>query len=86
MLDPRAKVIYKEDLADEMHKWYDANPEYIDLAQDFYQDYSSFATARGYDAVIVRKPRGVTLDPNEVIDADYYVILNRTALIMKEMP
>ena len=85
VLDPRAKVIYKEDLADEMHKWYDANPEYIDLAQDFYQDYSSFATARGYDAVIVRKPR-VTLDPNEIIDADYYVILNRTALIMKEMP
>jgi hypothetical protein len=85
VLDPRAKVIYKEDLADEMHKWYDANPEYIDLAQDFYQDYSSFATARGYDAVIVRKPK-VTLDPSEVIDADYYVILNRTALIMKEMP
>jgi hypothetical protein len=85
VLDPRAKVITKEDLGAEMHKWYDEHPEYIDLAQDFYQDYSSFATARGYDAVIVRNPK-VTLDPNEVVDADYYVILNRTALIMKEMP
>lgn len=87
VLDPRAKIIDIDDLRKELSDWYDSFPGGVsasDYAQDFYEILSAPAVARGYDAIRVKNP-SVNLDPNSKVDADYLIVLNRTALILKEI-
>lgn len=87
ILDPQAKVIDFEDLRTEMARWYEATPGYSDkFPEDFYGAYSSYAAARGYDAISIEAPK-VSWQPNaDPVKATYFVVLNRTALILKEQP
>ena len=87
VLDPQAKVIDFADLRKEMHAWWEANPGYADtFPEDFYGAYSSFGAARGYDAIRVVAPK-ISWQPDaEPINATYTIVLNRTALILKEQP
>lgn len=87
VIDPRAKIIDFDDLTKELHEWYNTFPGGVastNYAQDFYESYSQFAVARGYDAVRIKNP-SVGLDPTDKVDADYFIVLNRTALIVKEI-
>jgi hypothetical protein len=86
VINPQAKVIDQEDLSKLMRKWYDDVPDHYDWAQDFNGDYSVFAAANGYDAIRIRNPRTSWNPDDPAVDGDYYIILNRTALIVKEMP
>ena len=86
VISPEAKIIDQEDLGRLMRKWYDDVPDHYDWAQDFNGDYSVFAAANGYDAIRIRNPRTSWNPDDPAVDGDYYIILNRTALIVKEMP
>jgi SPP1 gp7 family putative phage head morphogenesis protein len=87
VIDPRAKIIDIDDLRKDLNDWYESFPGGVsasDYAQDFYETLSPVAVARGYDVIRIKNP-SVGLDPTAKVDAYYYVILNRTALIMKEI-
>jgi hypothetical protein len=82
-LDPRAKVI---DLVD-LRKIEDTIfPQgHYDYPQDYYEDPGALAASLGYDAVRIKNPK-VNFASQDTLDEDYYIILNRTAVIVKEMP
>jgi hypothetical protein len=88
-LDPRAKIAYLEDIQDEFMattKMSDAKKQfYYSYPQDFYEDASMWAAANGYDAIWIKNPV-VNWKAGEAIPDVYTIILNRTALIIKEMP
>jgi hypothetical protein len=88
-LDPRAKIAYLEDIQDEFMatvKMSDAKKQfYYSYPQDFYEDASMWAAANGYDAIWIKNPV-VNWQAGEAIPDVYTIILNRTALIIKEMP
>jgi hypothetical protein len=88
-LDPRAKIGYLEDIQDEFMattKMSDAKKQfYYSYPQDFYEDASMWAAANGYDAIWIKNPV-VNWQAGEAIPDVYTIILNRTALIIKEMP
>jgi hypothetical protein len=88
-LDPRAKIGYLEDIQDEFMattKMSEARKQaYYSYPQDFYEDASMWAAANGYDAIWIKNPV-VNWKAGEAIPDVYTIILNRTALIIKEMP
>lgn len=84
ILDPQAKVITLQELRrleDEI--WPNGHGDY---PQDFYEDPSALAASLGYDAIKMEKPKLSWTPDAQPVDADYIVVLNRTALILKEMP
>jgi hypothetical protein len=88
-LDPRAKIGYLEDIQDEFMattKMSETRKQaYYSYPQDFYEDASMWAAANGYDAIWIKNPV-VNWKAGEAIPDVYTIILNRTALIIKEMP
>lgn len=88
-LDPRAKIGYLEDIQDEFMgsvKMSEAQKQfYYSYPQDFYEDASMWAAANGYDAIRIKNPV-VNWATQEKIPDTYTIVLNRTALIIKEMP
>lgn len=88
-LDPRAKIGYLEDIQDEFMgsvKMSEAQKQfYYSYPQDFYEDASMWAAANGYDAIRIKNPV-VNWATREKIPDTYTIVLNRTALIIKEMP
>ena len=87
ILDPQAKVIDFADLRKEMQAWWMTTPNYSNtFPEDFYGGYSSFAAARGYDAIRIVAPKVSWKPDAEPVNATYTVVLNRTALILKEQP
>jgi len=88
-LDPRAKIGYLEDIQEEFMnsvKMSDAQTQfYYSYPQDFYEDASMWAAANGYDAIRIKNPV-VNWATREKIPDTYTIVLNRTALIIKEMP
>jgi hypothetical protein len=80
-LHPQAKII---DLADvtEAAKQIFGDKKY-EFAQDFYDDTSAVAAALGYDAIRIAKPP--VRFGEKPLEIDYYIILNRTAVIVKEI-
>jgi hypothetical protein len=84
ILDPQAKVITLQELRrleDEI--WPNGHGDY---PQDFYEDPSALAASLGYDAIKMERPKLSWTPDAQPVDADYIVVLNRTALILKEMP
>lgn len=83
-LDPQAKVI---DLAGvralEQRTFPNGHGNY---PQDFYDDMGAFAASQGYDAIVIRNPKLSWRPDAERVNADYYLVLNRTAVIVKETP
>jgi hypothetical protein len=88
-LDPRAKIAYLEDIEAEFQKTGLMTPAqkelYYSYPQDFYESASMWATAHGYDAIRIKNPV-VNWTTREQIPDTYTIVLNRTALIIKEMP
>jgi hypothetical protein len=82
VLNPQAKVVNIEDITRLSAQLFGNNK--YDFAQDFYDDSSAIAAALGYDAI--RIPTPVIKWGEPPIGSDYYIILNRTAVIVKEMP
>ena len=82
VLNPQAKVVNIEDIPRLSGQLF-GNDKY-EFAQDFYDDASAIAAALGYDAI--RIPTPVIKWGEPPIGSDYYIILNRTAVIVKEMP
>jgi hypothetical protein len=83
-LDPRAKIITMEEINDYTRK---NRTELYDYPQDYYEDPSAIAASLGYDAIKITNPKVNFVDPTaQAVDADYYIVLNRTAVIVKEMP
>ena len=83
VLDPNAKVISLEEITKMRTKYNEEHGYFSELgyAEDF-ASIDAFAAANGYDAIKITNPNIV----GKITEADYYVVLNRTALIMKEMP
>jgi hypothetical protein len=88
-LDPRAKVAYLDDIKEEFMsttRMTQAQKDfYYSYPQDFYEDASMWAAANGYDAILVRNPV-VNWQTQQALPDVYTIVLNRTALIIKEMP
>jgi SPP1 gp7 family putative phage head morphogenesis protein len=85
-LDPRAKIIDIEDVWKYRNGINDTNQSlYYSYPQDFYEDASMWALSMGYDAVRIRNPM-LNWATQERLPYDYTVVLNRTALLIKEMP
>jgi hypothetical protein len=88
-LDPRAKIAYLEDIQDEFQRTGLMTPAqkelYYSYPQDFYEDASMWATANGYDAIRIKNPV-VNWKAGDPIPDTYTIVLNRTALIIREMP
>jgi hypothetical protein len=82
VIDPQAKVIDIDELG-RLAKQFLGDEKY-NFAQDFYEDSSVLAAALGYDAI--RIPTPVIVWGQPPIGSDYYIVLNRTAVIVKEMP
>jgi len=82
VLNPQARVVNIEDIPRLSGQLF-GNDKY-EFAQDFYDDASAIAAALGYDAI--RIPTPVIKWGEPPIGSDYYIILNRTAVIVKEMP
>jgi SPP1 gp7 family putative phage head morphogenesis protein len=84
ILDPQAKIITLQELRRlEDQIWPNGH---LDYPQDFYEDPSALAAALGYDAIKMERPKLSWTPDAKPVDADYIVVLNRTALILKEMP
>lgn len=82
-LDPRAKVI---DLVDLRRLEDQLFPEgHYNYPQDYYEDPGALAASLGYDAVRIKNPK-INWALQGTAEDDYYIILNRTAVIVKEMP
>jgi len=88
-LDPRAKIAYLEDIEAEFQRTGLMTPAqkelYYSYPQDFYESASMWATANGYDAIRIKNPV-VNWTTREQVPDTYTIVLNRTALIIKEMP
>jgi SPP1 gp7 family putative phage head morphogenesis protein len=88
-LDPRAKVAFLDDIKEEFMnttRMTQAQKDfYYSFPQDFYEDASMWAASNGYDAILVRNPV-VNWQSQEALPDLYTIVLNRTALIIKEMP
>jgi hypothetical protein len=88
-LDPRAKIGYLEDIQQEFMSTVQMSAAkkelYYSYPQDFYEDASMWAAANGYDAIWIKNPV-VNWQSGEALPDLYTIILNRTALIIKEMP
>jgi hypothetical protein len=88
-LDPRAKIAYLDDIKEEFMattKMTQAQKDfYYSYPQDFYEDASMWAATNGYDAIWIKNPV-VNWETMEALPDTYTIILNRTALIIKEMP
>ena len=88
-LDPNAKIGYLEDIQKEFMATTEmtaAQKElYFSFPQDFYEDASMWAAANGYDVIRIRNPI-VNWETMEKLPDTYTIVLNRTALIIKEMP
>jgi len=88
-LDPNAKIGYLEDIQKEFMATTEmtaARKEfYFSYPQDFYEDASMWAAANGYDVIRIRNPI-VNWETMEKLPDTYTIVLNRTALIIKEMP
>ena len=88
-LDPNAKIGYLEDIQKEFMATTEmtaAKKEfYFSYPQDFYEDASMWAAANGYDVIRIRNPI-VNWETMEKLPDTYTIVLNRTALIIKEMP
>lgn len=80
-LHPQAKIIDLGDVT-EAAKQIFGDKKY-EFAQDFYDDTSAIAAALGYDAIRIPKPP--VRFGEKPLEIDYYIILNRTAVIVKEM-
>jgi SPP1 gp7 family putative phage head morphogenesis protein len=88
-LDPRAKIAFLDDIKEEFMsttRMSQAQKDfYYSYPQDFYEDASMWAASNGYDAIWVKNPV-VNWQSGEALPDLYTIILNRTALIIKEMP
>jgi hypothetical protein len=88
-LDPRAKIAFLDDIKEEFMsttRMSQAQKDfYYSYPQDFYEDASMWAASNGYDAIWIKNPV-VNWQSGEAIPDLYTIILNRTALIIKEMP
>jgi hypothetical protein len=88
-LDPRAKIAFLDDIKEEFMsttRMTQAQKDfYYSFPQDFYEDASMWAASNGYDAILVRNPV-VNWQSQEALPDLYTIVLNRTALIIKEMP
>jgi hypothetical protein len=88
-LDPRAKIAFLDDIKEEFMsttRMTQAQKDfYYSYPQDFYEDASMWAASNGYDAIWVKNPV-VNWQTQEALPDLYTIILNRTALIIKEMP
>jgi hypothetical protein len=85
-LDPRAKIIDIEDVWKYRNGINETNQTlYYSYPQDFYEDASMWALSMGYDAIRIRNPM-LNWATQERLPYDYTVVLNRTALLIKEMP
>ena len=88
-LDPRAKIAFLDDIKEEFMsttRMSQAQRDfYYSYPQDFYEDASMWAASNGYDAIWIKNPV-VNWQSQEALPDLYTIILNRTALIIKEMP
>jgi hypothetical protein len=88
-LNPQARIIDLEDIQREFQntsRMTQAQKDlYYSYPQDFYEDASMWAATRGYDAIRIKNPV-VNWQSGEAIPDVYTIVLNRTALIVKEMP
>jgi hypothetical protein len=88
-LAPEAKIIDLEDLQAQFMRTTNMTPAqkelYYSYPQDFYEDASMWASTNGYDAIRIKNPV-VNWESQEALPDVYTIILNRTALIVKEMP
>jgi hypothetical protein len=88
-LDPRAKIAFLDDIKEEFMsttRMTQAQKDfYYSFPQDFYEDASMWAASNGYDAILIRNPV-VNWQSQEALPDLYTIVLNRTALIIKEMP
>jgi SPP1 gp7 family putative phage head morphogenesis protein len=88
-LDPNAKIGYLDDITQEFMsttKMSQAQKDlYFSYPQDFYEDASMWAASNGYDVIRIKNPI-VNWETMEAIPDTYTIVLNRTALIIKEMP
>ncbi len=82
VLNPQAKVINLADISKMAEQIFKGKK--YEFAQDFYDDSSAVAAALGYDAIKIPTP--VLKWGEKPIGSDYYIVLNRTAVIVKEMP
>jgi hypothetical protein len=88
-LSPQARIIDLEDIQREFQNTGRMSPAQRDLfysyPQDFYEDASMWAASQGYDAIRIKNPV-VNWQAGDAIPDVYTIVLNRTALIVKEMP
>jgi hypothetical protein len=88
-LAPEARIIDLEDVQAEFMRTTNMTQAQTDLyysyPQDFYEDASMWAATRGYDAIRIKNPV-VNWETQEALPDIYTIVLNRTALIVKEMP
>lgn len=88
-LNPQAKIGYLDEIKQEFMNTVTMSPAqkelYYSFPQDFYEDASMWAATRGYDAIRVVNPV-VNWQTMEAIPDTYTIVLNRTALIIKEIP
>jgi SPP1 gp7 family putative phage head morphogenesis protein len=88
-LNPQARVIDLDDIKAQFmntRNMTEAQKElYYSYPQDFYEDASMWAASNGYDAIRIKNPV-VNWQSQEALPDTYTIILNRTALIIKEMP
>ena len=84
-LDPQARVLDMADSSAMMRQKFNGNEMY-DFPQDFYEDTSAVAASMGYDAIRIRNPKLSWQPDAKPIDSDYYIVLNRTAVIVKGTP
>jgi hypothetical protein len=88
-LSPQAKIIDLEDIQREFQntsRMTQAQKDlYYSYPQDFYEDASMWAATRGYDAIRIKNPV-VNWQSGDALPDVYTIVLNRTALIVKEMP
>jgi hypothetical protein len=88
-LSPQARVIDLEDIRTQFQSTTTMTPAqrelYYSYPQDFYEDASMWAASNGYDAIRIKNPV-VNWQTQEALPDTYTIILNRTALIIKEMP
>jgi hypothetical protein len=88
-LSPEARIIDLEDVQRQFQNTGRMTPaqrdRYYQYPQDWYEDASMWAAANGYDAIRITNPV-VNWQSGEAIPDVYTIVLNRTALIIKEMP
>ena len=88
-LNPQARVIDLDDIKAQFMNTRNMTKAQKDLyysyPQDFYEDASMWAASNGYDAIRIKNPV-VNWQSQEALPDTYTIILNRTALIIKEMP